>query len=170
MGEWGRSDSRPGRFIPGERAFGTHWIGGSVGPRSGLEVVAWRRNPCACRESNPGRPTRGLVIILIELSGLLYLRKYCKISKEHGSFVRYSSYSWWPLRHIFGSLSIWPHHVGLFKFLVTDDVTRPFHLSPEDIFLSSQIWASLFYSSIFHLHTSNNFSTCLRFLGYIVIP
>jgi hypothetical protein len=31
--------SRPGRFIPGERARGTHWIGGWVGPRTGLDDV-----------------------------------------------------------------------------------------------------------------------------------
>jgi hypothetical protein len=31
-GEW--SASRPGRFTPRERAPGTHWIGGQVGPQS----------------------------------------------------------------------------------------------------------------------------------------
>jgi hypothetical protein len=34
-GEW--SDSLPGRFTPGERAPGTHWIGGWMGPRAGLD-------------------------------------------------------------------------------------------------------------------------------------
>jgi hypothetical protein len=34
-GEW--SASRPDRFIPGGRASGTHWIGGCVSPRAGLE-------------------------------------------------------------------------------------------------------------------------------------
>jgi hypothetical protein len=34
-GEW--SASRPSRFIPGERASGTHWIGGWVGSRAGLD-------------------------------------------------------------------------------------------------------------------------------------
>jgi hypothetical protein len=34
-GEW--SASRRGRFTPGERAAGTHWIGGWVGPRAGLD-------------------------------------------------------------------------------------------------------------------------------------
>jgi hypothetical protein len=33
-GEW--SILRPGRFTLGERASGTHWIGGWVGPRVGL--------------------------------------------------------------------------------------------------------------------------------------
>jgi hypothetical protein len=34
-GEW--SASRHGRFTPGERAPGTHWIGGWVDPRAGLD-------------------------------------------------------------------------------------------------------------------------------------
>jgi hypothetical protein len=38
--EW--SASRPGRFTPGERAPGTHWIGGWVDPRSGLHDVEKR--------------------------------------------------------------------------------------------------------------------------------
>jgi hypothetical protein len=33
--EW--SPSLPDRFTPGERAPGTHWIGGWVGPRTGLD-------------------------------------------------------------------------------------------------------------------------------------
>jgi hypothetical protein len=33
--EW--SASRPCLFTPEERAHGTHWIGGFVGPRAGLE-------------------------------------------------------------------------------------------------------------------------------------
>jgi hypothetical protein len=34
-GEW--SASRPGRFTPGERAPSTHWIGGWVDSRAGLD-------------------------------------------------------------------------------------------------------------------------------------
>jgi hypothetical protein len=34
-GKW--SASCPGRFTPGERAAGTHWIGGWVGPKAGLD-------------------------------------------------------------------------------------------------------------------------------------
>jgi hypothetical protein len=33
------SASRPGRFTPGERAPGTHWIGGWVNPRASLDEV-----------------------------------------------------------------------------------------------------------------------------------
>jgi hypothetical protein len=42
-GQW--SASRPGRFTPEEWAPGTHWIGGWVGPRTGLDAVAKRKNP-----------------------------------------------------------------------------------------------------------------------------
>jgi hypothetical protein len=37
------SASRPGRFTPGERAPGTHWIGGSVGSRAGLDDAERRK-------------------------------------------------------------------------------------------------------------------------------
>jgi hypothetical protein len=40
-GEW--SASRTGRFTPGERAPGTHWIGGCVVPRAGLDNVKKRK-------------------------------------------------------------------------------------------------------------------------------
>jgi hypothetical protein len=39
--EW--SASRPGRFTPGGRAPGTHWIGGWVGPRAGLDYMEKRK-------------------------------------------------------------------------------------------------------------------------------
>jgi hypothetical protein len=39
--EW--SASRPGRFTPGERAPDTHWIGGWVDPRVGLDDVEKRK-------------------------------------------------------------------------------------------------------------------------------
>jgi hypothetical protein len=41
-GEW--SALRPGRFVPGERAPGTHWIGGWVGPRTGLDDVEKKKS------------------------------------------------------------------------------------------------------------------------------
>jgi hypothetical protein len=40
-GEW--SASSPGRFTPGERAPGAHWIGGFVGPRAGLDDTEKRK-------------------------------------------------------------------------------------------------------------------------------
>jgi hypothetical protein len=40
-GEW--SSSLPGRFTPGERAPGTHWMGGWLGPRAGLYDMEKRK-------------------------------------------------------------------------------------------------------------------------------
>jgi hypothetical protein len=54
-GEW--SASRRGRFTYGERASGTHWIGGWVDPRAGLDSVK-RTLSRPRRESNPIRPSR----------------------------------------------------------------------------------------------------------------
>jgi hypothetical protein len=48
----GQRHARP-RFTPG-----THWIGGWVGPRAGLEAEARGKILCPCRGSNPDRPVR----------------------------------------------------------------------------------------------------------------
>jgi hypothetical protein len=61
-GEW--SASRPGRFTLRERVPGTHWIGGCVGPRAGLDAVVKRKIHSLRRESNPGTP---IVVIISEL-------------------------------------------------------------------------------------------------------
>jgi hypothetical protein len=53
-GEW--SASRPGRFIPRERVPGTHWIGGSVGPRAVLDAAVKRKITSSRRKSNPRTP------------------------------------------------------------------------------------------------------------------
>jgi hypothetical protein len=53
-GEW--SASRPGRLNPRERAPGTYWIGGWVGPRALLDAVVKRKIPSPRRESNPKTP------------------------------------------------------------------------------------------------------------------
>jgi hypothetical protein len=50
-GEW--SASHPGRFTPGERATGTHWIRGWMGPRDVLDAVVKRKSPSHLQESNP---------------------------------------------------------------------------------------------------------------------
>jgi hypothetical protein len=53
-GDW--SALRPGRFTASERAPGTHWIGGWVGPRAVVDTVVKRRIPSPRRESNPRTP------------------------------------------------------------------------------------------------------------------
>jgi hypothetical protein len=49
--EW--SASRLGRFTPRWRAPVTHWIGGWVDPRAGLEAVVRRKISSPYRDSNP---------------------------------------------------------------------------------------------------------------------
>jgi hypothetical protein len=53
-GEW--SASRPGCFTPSERAPCTHWIGGCVGPRIGMDALSKRKIPSSHQESNPDHP------------------------------------------------------------------------------------------------------------------
>jgi hypothetical protein len=75
-GEWGAS--RPGRLTPRERApyLLDRKLGGT---RADLNAVVKRNNPCPCRESNPGRPSRSSVTILTELFRLLlYFRLLSK--------------------------------------------------------------------------------------------
>jgi hypothetical protein len=47
----------PAALPPRERAPGTHWIGGWVGPRAVLDIaVVKRKIPSTRRESNPRTP------------------------------------------------------------------------------------------------------------------
>jgi hypothetical protein len=46
----------PAALPPKERAPGTHWIGGWVGPRAVLDAVVKRKIPNPRRESNPRTP------------------------------------------------------------------------------------------------------------------
>jgi hypothetical protein len=48
--------SRPSRFTPRERALGTDWIGGWLGPRAVLDAVVKRKIPSPCQESKPRTP------------------------------------------------------------------------------------------------------------------
>jgi len=42
---WRWMVSFTGRFTPRERAPGTHWIGGWVGPKAGQDLVSKRKTP-----------------------------------------------------------------------------------------------------------------------------
>jgi hypothetical protein len=54
--EW--SASRPGRFTPRERAPGTHWIGGWVGPRAILDRVMRGKISWESKSRTPNHPAR----------------------------------------------------------------------------------------------------------------
>jgi hypothetical protein len=48
-----QSASCPSGFISRERAHGTHWIGGWVGPRASLDAVVKRKIPSPFWDLNP---------------------------------------------------------------------------------------------------------------------
>jgi hypothetical protein len=68
-GEW--SVSRPGRFISEERAQGTHWIGGWVGLRAGMDDVEKRKflTPPELDPQPLGRPARSQSLYRLSCSG-----------------------------------------------------------------------------------------------------
>jgi hypothetical protein len=73
LGEW--SASRTGSFTHGERGPGTHWIGGWVGPRVGLDDVE-KRNLLTLPgfELRPlGRPARSQSLYRLRYSGSGFL-------------------------------------------------------------------------------------------------
>jgi len=85
-GEW--SASLTDRFTPGKRTTNTHWIGGWVGSRTGLDTVPKRKSLyCPCRESNPGPPASNLVN-----NSLIYLFTYLLTYLLHDA--EYYSKSW----------------------------------------------------------------------------
>jgi hypothetical protein len=66
-GKW--SASRSGRFTPRERAPGTHWIRGWVGPRDGLNAVSKRKIHSPRRDSNSDHPARSQSLYRLNLPG-----------------------------------------------------------------------------------------------------
>jgi hypothetical protein len=91
-GEW--SGSRPGRFTAKERAPGTHWIGGWVDPRAGLDDVKKRNflTPLGLELRSLGCPARSqslyrlryprsldILFLKIDVEGLLSLKLLGKL-------------------------------------------------------------------------------------------
>jgi hypothetical protein len=66
-GEW--SVSRTGRFTPGEREHATHWIGGWVGSRDGVDACGVRKISCLYQKSNPIRQARSLSLYRLSCLG-----------------------------------------------------------------------------------------------------
>jgi 2-polyprenyl-6-methoxyphenol hydroxylase-like FAD-dependent oxidoreductase len=85
-GEW--SASRPACFAPGERVPGTHWIGGWVGPRTGLDdMEKWKFFPPPGLELRPlGRPAR---------SQSLYRLRYPEKQKNHTRITKNQKVNEW---------------------------------------------------------------------------
>jgi hypothetical protein len=69
------STSLPNRFNPRARAICTHWIGGWVGPRAGLDSVQHTIMYFPCQESNPARPARSPSLYRLSYSGSTKMRK-----------------------------------------------------------------------------------------------
>jgi hypothetical protein len=55
-GEW--PALRPSRFTPRDKAPGTHWIGGWVGPRASLDVAVKRKIPALTGTRTTTHPAR----------------------------------------------------------------------------------------------------------------
>jgi hypothetical protein len=82
--------SHPSYVIHRERSQGTHWIGGLVRPRTGLDPVAKRKIPCPSWELNLSDTAHILVTILTELLQLhiLILKCFCfLLAVFHGDSV-----------------------------------------------------------------------------------
>jgi hypothetical protein len=52
----------PAALYPWGKGSGTHWIGGWVGPRAGLDAETRGKILCPCRGANPDRPARSHTI------------------------------------------------------------------------------------------------------------
>jgi hypothetical protein len=111
--EW--STSRPGCFTPRVRTHGTVWRGGWVGPRTGLDEVAKRKSPYACRELSPGHPARESVTTVTELP-------YLTLSPRHDA----SSGCWRRRRLMYWIISrVEPTKGGPPACKLVEDLTTP---------------------------------------------
>jgi hypothetical protein len=72
---------------PGDRAPTTHWIGGGIGPRAGLDTMEKRKISYPCQKLNPSHPANGLVAVLTELSQLLGLHYDMVLQLMHSLFL-----------------------------------------------------------------------------------
>jgi hypothetical protein len=72
--EWSASPSA--RFTSGEKARSTHWLGGWVDPRAGLDDVEKIKSSRASRESKSGRPDLGGICSNLDGDLLILLRGY----------------------------------------------------------------------------------------------
>jgi hypothetical protein len=103
-GEW--SASRSGRFTPEEKAAGTHWIGGWLDPRTGMEDMEKRKFLPLPR---PELQTRGRPVCSQSLYWLSYpgfqdcscsRQKVVEGSRKHGIvYVRFKVFTAVPMKN-----------------------------------------------------------------------
>jgi hypothetical protein len=62
----------PAALYPRGKDPRTHWIGGWVGPRAGLDAGDTRKILCPCRGSNPDRPARSQTLYRLSYRGSLH--------------------------------------------------------------------------------------------------
>jgi hypothetical protein len=75
----------PVAFTPRERASGIHWIGGWVGPRTGLDTVVKRKIPSPCWDSNHRSSIPQSSAITLSYPGSLFLNIFSvKIYSRRG--------------------------------------------------------------------------------------
>jgi hypothetical protein len=85
---WGwviRVTPRP-HFTPGESTPGTHWTGGWVSPRAGLDTRGLRKNPLpllGIEPRSPGRPARSQTIYCLSYPGSKIPRYTIKIMQNN---------------------------------------------------------------------------------------
>jgi hypothetical protein len=91
----GASASRPCRFTPGERTPGTHWIGGWVGPRAGLDDVENRKflTLPGLELRLLGRPARSQSLYRLRYPGFTIVLFNHTKQKFHMSAQRHSIYA-----------------------------------------------------------------------------
>jgi hypothetical protein len=88
MGVSDQHHARP-HFTSGERTPGTHWTGGWVDPRAGLDAEARREILCPCRGSNSGRPVRSQSLYRLsyrdseETVIVVQFNKHCDVSTNY---------------------------------------------------------------------------------------
>jgi hypothetical protein len=87
-GEW--SGSHQGRFTPGERAPGTHWIGGWVGPKAGVDdTEKWKFLTSPGIELRPLCPASSQSLYRLSYPGSLCGPVLTKILKRRQILVKF---------------------------------------------------------------------------------
>jgi hypothetical protein len=86
---------RPCRFTRLRQSPGTHWIGGWVRLRAGLDTVENKNKSCPCWDSNSGLPSRNTSMYLpFEQSRLLIARYCCYYYYYYATLDQKSACSW----------------------------------------------------------------------------